>query len=559
MKTLYECLEDYDTTLLRAIAERLGVELATSRQPGMVEEIVVRLLDGDFVGEVLTWLTDEERQALDALIANGGRMRGLRLAQRFGKIRRFGPGSMAREAPWRAPVSPAEGLWYRGLMARGFDREAGTVVEFFFIPSDLVPLLPPPRPDRKPFVVPLADEPARVALSDPALIDDLCMLLALVQNHTVRVKAGQLSPDHVQHLQGQFLGKDGPHLEFLYHLAQAAGLLWMEGRTLRLDRDRARDWLRQSRPEQIWVLQETWSKDASWNDLWHVPGIRCEDTGWRNDPLIARETVLGLLSRCRTEAWLSIAGFADAVHERVPDYARPNGDFESWYIRDVRSGEYLTGFEHWHRIEGALLVYLLSGPLHWLGMISLGYREGWRKPSAFRLTPWGAEFLGLSHTSLEELPPQPARIAPGGLVTLVRETSLHDRFQLARIADWRASGSEYRYAITPASIGRALSEGIKVDVVKRFLRRISDDNVPAAAVARIRSWTERYGHVRLRKATILETRTPQLMSELRAHGRIQGYLRQALSPTIAVVRDSDWAPLIKELHLADYLPEIIER
>ena len=62
----------------------------------------------------------------------------------------------------------------------------------------------------------------------------------------------------------------------------------------------------------------------------------------------------------------------------------------------------------------------------------------------------------------------------------------------------------------------------------------------------------------LRRVAILETRTPQVMSELRAHERIRGYLRQVLSPTMTLVRESDWTLLTQELYRAGYLPEIIE-
>ena len=375
----------------------------------------------------------------------------------------------------------------------------------------------------------------------------------------MRLREGALPPEDAQELETQLLDKGTPRSALLYHLAQTVNLLAAEGRALRVVRERAREWLKLSRPEQIFGLQDAWSKDPGWNDLWHVPGIRCEETGWRNDPVIARGTVLDLLARSRGDAWLSIEGFIKAVHEQAPDYARPDGDFESWYIRDARSGEYLTGFRNWDRVEGALLLYLLSGPLHWLGIVSLGNREGWKKPSVFRLTPWGNAFLGLSDASPEELPPQPARISPDGVVTLAREASLRDRFQLGRIADWRASGPEYVYAITPASLGRALGNDIQAEMVERFLQRISAGDVPEEALSRIQSWAGHYGQVSLRRATILETRTPQLMTELRAHERIHGYLRELLSPTIALVRGTDWAPLIAELHTAGYLPKIIER
>jgi hypothetical protein len=114
------------------------------------------------------------------------------------------------------------------------------------------------------------------------------------------------------------------------------------------------------------------------------------------------------------------------------------------------------------------------------------------------------------------------------------------------------------YALTSMALGRALSAGIEVERIERFLLRISDDHAPAAALARLRDWAGRYGRVRLRRVAILETRTPQLMAELRAHERIRGYLRQALSPTMVLVRESDWGLLIQELHRAGYLPEILK-
>ena len=158
---------------------------------------------------------------------------------------------------------------------------------------------------------------------------------------------------------------------------------------------------------------------------------------------------------------------------------------------------------------------------------------------------------------MEEPPTQPARVTPEGQVTLAQTTLLFDRFQLARIAEWRASGSEYVYVITPSSLRRALSADIQTEMIEKFLQRISQDNVPAAAVARIRAWTSRYGHVSLRQAAILETRSPQVMAELHAHGRIRPYLRQVLSPTAVLVREGDWDILIEELEHAGYLPKVM--
>jgi hypothetical protein len=294
------------------------------------------------------------------------------------------------------------------------------------------------------------------------LIDDLCTMLTLVRERRLYVRQGRLAPESVALLQERFLEPHEARIEFLSHLAQAGGFVQLVGRTLSLSRERVQCWLGEPRPRQLADLQAVWREDSVWNELWHVPDIRCEETGWRNDPLLARHAVLDLIGRCTAGTWFSIADFVAAVREQVPDYARPDGDFETWYIRDVRTGEYLTGFEYWDRIEGALLVYLLSSPLYWLGMTSLGYREGWAKPSFFRVTPWGAAFLGLAHDVGAELPHQPALVRPDGTVHVAREAPLRDRFQLARIADWRASGAEYVYAITAPSLARSLGAGIEV-------------------------------------------------------------------------------------------------
>jgi hypothetical protein len=559
MRKLVECLLDHDSTLLRAIAERRGVELGSGSFDEKVEMLAAALLNPDSITETLEWLSDEEREAIDALLLNGGQMRAHLFALRFGEIRRFGPGSLARQAPWRAPANPAEGLWYRGLIARAFADREGTAVEFVFIPSDLLSLLPPPPVGPVPFDLPAAADPYRVAAGDPALIDDLCTLLSMAQAGSLHLVHGGYSQETFDQLSQRLLEGDRARVDLMSHLARSADLMYVEGRKVRLNRERVRLWLKESRAQQLREMQATWLEDASWNDLCHVPGLRCEETGWRNDPLLARRAVLDLLRRCAVDSWVSIPGFVQVVRDRAPDYARPDGDFESWYIRDARSGEYLAGFEHWDQVEGALLVYLLAGPLHWLGVVSLGYKEGWEKPSAFQITPWGGALLGLAHAVLEDLPSHPALVAPDGTVTLAREAPLSDRFQLARIADWRASGATYAYAITPTSLGRALSAGIEVERIERFLARISEGSVPAAAVLRLRSWAERYGRVRLRRVVILETRTPQLMAELRAQERIRGYLRQAVSPTVTLVRESDWDLLLQELHRAGYLPEILER
>ena len=77
-----------------------------------------------------------------------------------------------------------------------------------------------------------------------------------------------------------------------------------------------------------------------------------------------------------------------------PDFLR--ADFGIDYLRDAATGDYLRGFAAWDRVEGALLQHVLSGPLHWLGMIDVDFSA-----AAFCVTARGAQLLGLTHEAAE--------------------------------------------------------------------------------------------------------------------------------------------------------------
>ena len=66
----------------------------------------------------------------------------------------------------------------------------------------------------------------------------------------------------------------------------------------------------------------------------------------------------------------------DEIKSTEPDFQRPGGDSESGYIRSEREDVYLNGFESWDQVDGALLRFMLTGPLHWLGLAELGRSAG---------------------------------------------------------------------------------------------------------------------------------------------------------------------------------------
>ena len=547
---LDHALLDYDLVLLAAIAERRGAEITASQQREAAAQLAEALLAPDSLQEVITWLSAEQRAALDALLAAGGSLPAARFGRRYGTVRRMGPGRLAREKPWRDPQNPVEALYYAGLVFFTFDEIAGQIVETAFVPDDLLPLLPPVEAEAEGLNIVTLSAPRVIRDSGRAFAEDLATLLACAEK-------GALYPRDLACLNERLMRpqeKESSRLALLLHQARALNLLELDGGKFTLQRPATREWLKADPPRQMLALQKSWRDDAEWNDLWRVPSLRPERTGWRNDPLTARARVLEHLSCCPTDEWIDLKSFVTAIKQIDPDFQRPPDAYNTWYIRDS-GGEYLMGYEHWDRVEGALIAYLIGGPLYWLGVTALGFEDkDAALPSAFRLTAGGAFFLGLADQPPAE-PSLPPLVMEADLrVRALAGGDLYDRFQLARIAEWQSSGEVFFYRLTRDSLKRTLNRGISLEQVLSFLRRITGDKVPPQAIETLRGWAGDQSQVRLIRAAVLEAKPASVMGELRARPDISSLLGEPISPTRSLVGEENWQELLARLRQAGYLP-----
>jgi hypothetical protein len=553
MRTLHRFLVDYDIAMLRVLAKGRGVALGTNRQTEAADQLDTALLDPLSVRVALARLSTSGREALDILVANGGRMRAPHFFRRFGRVRPIGPGRLEREAPWLDPANAAEELLYLGFIFRAFDQDPGGPGEFVFVPGDLMPLLPEPQVDSRAFAVETAPSPPNQSDGGQALVHDLFAYLSYVQNHDVRPYAdGRLGKNDLAALRQRLNDPDGRRLAFLRHLAHGLGLLGRQGEHLRLESAPVKRWLAAPFAGQLSRLQEAWRDDATWNDLCEVPGLLCErQESWlpRNDPKAMRRRILSLLSRCPLQASWTLASFAAAVKETDPDFQRPDGDYASWYIRDVASGIHLSGFESWDRVEGVLITDLLTGPLRWLGVVAVAETEG---EHVCCLTEAGARFLGLMPGEPEALPALPIVVHGDFTIEVPSPVSLYTRFQLQRFADL-VSADPCRYVLTVDSLGRALSRGIGEEQVLTFMQQASARPVPPRVVGQVRLWAGRFGQASLEEVTLLRVKDERALKELRVLPETRSLIGTLLSPTSALVYKRDLPRLRRELHGLGFL------
>jgi hypothetical protein len=548
MPDLHRVLADHDLGLLELIAELWGVELEAGSQREAADALPGLLLQPELVAEVTGALPPEARSALSAL-AQGGRQPLAQFMRRYGELRAMGPARRERERPWENAPSASEALWYRGLIGRAFYDDGPGPVEFVFVPDDLRSLLY--VADSSPGLSAAPGEPAsapeRWAGTPDAAADDAVTLLAYLQVTAVRLEAGQVPPRHREAL-GRFLRQPaalGLYLALLEQLGLVAG---GEAGPLRLEPEQVQPFLQAPRPERARQLAFAWREARDWNDLRHVPGLIFEGLAWRNDPVAARAAILNLLAGVPAGTWWSLGGLIRALKERQPDFQRPAGDYDSWYIRDAATQAYLRGFENWDRVDGALARWLFEGPLLWLGLVETAFED----PARFRLTAHGAALTGQAGWEAGDEAPVPLlRLSADGLVCAPAAGSAYDRFQLARIGAWDPpEGDVYRYRLTPASLARAAHKGIAVSRMLSFLERAAGGAEALAATpdwtllsGALRRWERQGAEAALREVVVLKLASADLLDLLRRTPAVRDYLGESLGPASVAVRREQAAAL----------------
>jgi hypothetical protein len=562
--------------LLRGIAALRAVPLATNARDDAAAQLAAALAGPDATEIALGDCSPGAQAAWDALRAAGGRMKLAVFSRTHGAIRPIGPGKLEREQTWQRPETPAEELWYRGLIFRAFADLGDGPVETVYIPAELLPPIPPQPPraavsdnpsssagaddfGRSAAAIPAAPSPPRSRQAFNLLAVDVCAVLAAARDAPVRLdKEGLPREADMARLREGLALPDGMRADLLLALARGRGWLLPERDRLALHVTAATAWLRLTTWEQMTSLFTAWRDDAGfWNDLWHVPGLQAEGE-WRNDPLPARRAVLDLLRGLAGDTWYAIAGLVAGIKAVNPDFQRPDGNYSGWYLRDVETGRYLSGFESWDDVEGRLIRFLVTGPLFWLGAVALGAGDE-DPPEALRLTPSGAAWLAGTTPGVL---PRPSRlsVAEDFAISAPLTLPLLDRYRLLRFTEPVAGGYELgqptRHRITRAALARARAGGIKAEAVLKFLERASGGRVPARVAAGLARWDQHGGTVRVSKGAVLRVEEASTLSTLRADPVIAPLLGDLLSAQAALVSEVNLPKLLTALEQLGYTAKV---
>ena len=530
MPDLLASLLQHDIGHLRIIAELWGLELDSSTRDSAAQELSASLLDVERLAETMDILSAEARAALDALSSANGRIPLVDFSRRFGLVREMGAAKRDREQPQRNPASPAEALFYRGLLAIAFfDTERGAQ-EFAYVPDDLILLINHRRDGRPPVPKSLTETLGRAATpierthimpASDRILDDATTLLAALRIG-INLESGGLPPN---------MQEQAPAFQTMLALLQSAKLIKKNS----VQAEVVKKFLEASRADALTQLAAAWETSVSFDELRLVPSLVCEGE-WTDDPLTTRRALLGFVSALPQNQWWSLSAFLRDLKEKHPHFQRPAGDYDSWFIKRAADGEYLRGFVHWDEVEGALVRFFIQVS-HLLGMVDLASPQEGKDFTAFRIrsnvegqTSGDARRLTFDESGK-------IAISSNGKITVSRLAPRAVRYQIARFCEWDAQKTdEYIYRVSARSLTNALAQGLKAEQLLTLLVKFSKGNVPPALVQSLKRWAAHGTEARAETLSVLRVARPEALTALRK-SKAARFLGESLGPTAVIVKE----------------------
>jgi hypothetical protein len=276
-----------------------------------------------------------------------------------------------------------------------------------------------------------------------------------------------------------------------------------------------------------------------------MPGLTVERADGYDPPLARRALFDALKQLTVNDDWWDVEEFIYTVKEQNPNFLRPNGDYDSWYIQDA-GGEYVRGFESWDTVEAALLEYLLHYPMHWLALTDVA-------PEGARLTAYGRGILGFSAFPKPADPPEAIIIEPDGRLRVSRKVARVDRFQAMRFSEWQPAppldeNAPYLYQLTAAGIAQADAQGINTGHISAFLARFSGGALPEKIERLLQTWRGGdFATATLENVLILRVTSAEALDSLLKAPETRLYFGARLGETSVIVRPDQQATLAAAL------------
>ncbi len=520
MPDLYHLLRNQDQGFIQIIADLWGIEHPVGNSQNALQTVISTMNDPSALKEVLEILGKDAQNAMDFIIQAGGKVPWLVFERRFGEVREMGAGRRDRERPDLNPTSVAERLWYYGLLGRSFFDEKPSPQEFAYIPDEVFNVLNsqssksallPGRPIEKETI------PYKIFSTD-RILDDICTLLAALRKR--------------QPFSYHLSISEPAYSIFIQSILRQGGVLGDNGLPIP---ENTRRLLESARGETLGRVAEMWLSSPDINDLENLTSLEFEGP-LQNDPLATRKAVIQMINLLPQGSWWDLNSFVQYIKNKQPDFMRMAGDYDAWFVKEKHTGEYLSGFANWENVEGRLIHYYLTGPLHWLAMIDLASSSENAPIISFRLSNRWKQLLNNEIPAGVEQEKESTFVKSNATIIIPMLAPRSIRYLIARYCDWAGeNGSNYIYRISDKSLSEASSQGLAARKLILLLKKHSVNPLPPNLLAALERWDKVGSQAQLKKPTVMTFSNKKLLDDVLKSGASR-YFGERLNPVSIILK-----------------------
>jgi hypothetical protein len=539
MPNLKTALKDQDNGFLQIMSEFWGLESVSENSEILLANLIKAMTHRNQFIEMIEVLPPQAKKAFESLIKNNGKIPWVEFCRRHGELREMGQAKLEREKAYRTPISTTEWLWYRGLLFKAFFDEGMGPLEFAYLPEEFLAMVTPEssHPDLEIYSKPKQFQKMKhIQLTNDQIIDHSCTLLAALR---MGLKLDENCKFKIP-------------VNLLAELLKTVGVLDILRQPIT---DQTRVFLETARNQALSQLFNSWEMSENLNELWLLPELKCEGK-WKNKPLASRQTILKILKDIPPGQWWDLQAFIANIHERMPDFLRPSGDYDSWLIRNRASGEYLRGYANWEKVEGQLIRFYITNWLHWLGLIDLASEENDEQYTAFRLTGI-AKYL-LNHQPIRGLRDEKEKIIFGskGNLYCPRFSPRAARYQIARFCEWGEQKEDgYFYNLSPIALKRAEAQELQVSQLVTLLKKFAKLPFPPSVLKALQRWDQYHLQANFENSLILRVTETTILDQLEK-SRAKRFILERISPTIILIKPGGENVVQQALTDLGYLSQI---
>lgn len=519
MPTILETIGEYDEDLLLMIAESWGIEPQNNPPQNTAKFIASQISLATNVEEFLKSMPEPETSALSKIASLRGKFGWHQFTREFGELREMGAGKRKRERPDIHPSSITESLYYKGFIGKAFFDASGGPREFAYIPDEFLPFINHGK--NLSFIDQIkpgkAQNLAKKFLTNEFIIDHACTLLAAIRSD---IDLDQLS-----------FTRPNIDLKIMFDLLKEAKLLNSKHS---INPDQVKHFLEAPRGQALSILFEAWRNSQIINELTLLSGLDLDGKP-PIKPQAAREFLLGLIRYFPNPDWINIEEFIQAIHQMHPDFLRTGGEYEAWKIKDISTGEFLCGFEHWHDIEGQYLRTMINEPLFWFGIVDLGKSEDQRLPPFFRKSRWADDLFDQSPLQVPIIEKQEFVIDKNASLVVDRNFRRDVRYQLARFCEWSAQkGNRFHYRISSKSLKRIKEQGLTEKQLLSIIQRHARKPLPTNILKALERWEIHQAEAKIFNDILISVDSPTILDRLLT-SPVKKYIHARLNPLTAQV------------------------